>query len=71
LIQSTHSSQPPLEQDPHIRMVVLFDNEEVGSVSAAGADSNLLLASLRRLAETKLADDKNDSERVSVMLLDE
>ncbi|KAI9106284.1 peptidase M18 [Phlyctochytrium arcticum] len=39
-----------LETDSTIRVVVLFDNEEIGSVSAHGAGSNLLEVSLRRLS---------------------
>jgi aspartyl aminopeptidase len=33
-----------------IRVICLFDNEEVGSNTAHGADSNLLEVTLRRLA---------------------
>ena len=40
-----------LEQDENIRMIALFDNEEVGSVSTAGADGNLLLSAIKRLSE--------------------
>lgn len=36
-------------------MVCLFDNEEVGSVSVAGADSNLLQVAIKRIAETPIA----------------
>ncbi|ORX90619.1 aspartyl aminopeptidase [Basidiobolus meristosporus CBS 931.73] len=38
-----------LVDDSCIRMVALFDNEEIGSQSAYGADSHLLEATLRRL----------------------
>jgi len=39
-----------LEEESSIRMVALFDDEEVGSRTAQGADSNVLLAILRRLS---------------------
>ncbi|KAL2123961.1 hypothetical protein VTJ04DRAFT_326 [Mycothermus thermophilus] len=40
----------PLDADPTIRLVACFDHEEIGSLSAQGADSNLLPAVLRRLS---------------------
>ncbi|KAI8991446.1 peptidase M18 [Mycotypha africana] len=45
-----------LENDSNIRVAALFDNEEVGSLTAHGADSNLLPATLQRLANTKVVD---------------
>ena len=41
--------------DKTIRVVVLFDNEEVGSTTAHGANSNLLESTLRRLASVSFA----------------
>lgn len=42
-----------LAQDNQIRVLALFDNEEVGSQTAHGADSNLLEVTLRRLSNLK------------------
>ncbi|RKP38606.1 hypothetical protein BJ085DRAFT_32371 [Dimargaris cristalligena] len=41
--------QPTLAQDTQIRLIALFDNEEIGSQSAYGADSAMLESTLRRL----------------------
>ena len=40
-----------LEDESKIRLIALFDNEEVGSESAYGAGSNLLESTLRRLTD--------------------
>ncbi|KAL2155905.1 hypothetical protein VTH82DRAFT_647 [Thermothelomyces myriococcoides] len=48
LISSVESAT--LESDASIRLVACFDHEEIGSLSAHGADSNLLPAILRRLS---------------------
>ncbi|KAK7180117.1 aminopeptidase I zinc metalloprotease [Paraphaeosphaeria sporulosa] len=49
LIQSLASSSS-LEKDSTIRLIALFDHEEIGSRTAQGADSNLLPAVIRRLS---------------------
>lgn len=57
-----------LKADKHIRIVSLFDNEEVGSQSTAGADSNLLEACLKRLAETPIVNEERVTETVSLLI---
>ena len=49
LIEST-SGSTSLKNDPSIRLISLFDHEEIGSTSAQGAQSNLLPAVIHRLA---------------------
>ncbi|PIA19276.1 aspartyl aminopeptidase [Coemansia reversa NRRL 1564] len=46
LINSVHED---LTDDTNVRMVALFDNEEVGSNTANGADSALLESTIRRI----------------------
>jgi len=46
LVDSLHES---IEDDTQIRMIVLFDNEEVGSESCMGASSNLMSSVLKRI----------------------
>ncbi|KAI7869496.1 peptidase M18 [Spinellus fusiger] len=43
-----------VENEPNIRLVSLFDNEEVGSTSAHGANSSLLPSTLERLVATDI-----------------
>lgn len=49
LIRSVESASS-LEEESSIRLISLFDDEEVGSLTAQGANSNLLPAVIRRLA---------------------
>ncbi|KAK0668630.1 peptidase M18 [Cercophora samala] len=49
LIESV-KEEKALEKETAIRLVACFDHEEIGSLSAHGADSNLLPAVLRRLS---------------------
>ncbi|KAL8796620.1 MAG: hypothetical protein Q9195_001010 [Heterodermia aff. obscurata] len=44
------ASQTSLENDSAIRLISLFDHEEIGSNTAQGADSNFLPTVLRRLS---------------------
>lgn len=48
LIESL-SENDTLDNDDTIRLIALFDHEEIGSLTAQGADSNLLPAVVRRL----------------------
>ncbi|KAI9193205.1 peptidase M18 [Polychytrium aggregatum] len=52
----TNSLREPtsVANDPNIRLVALFDNEEVGSNTAHGADSNLLTVVLKRIADVDI-----------------
>ncbi|KAI9818345.1 MAG: hypothetical protein M1826_001407 [Phylliscum demangeonii] len=54
LIESL-SSEFALEDESCIRLVSLFDHEEIGSQTAQGADSNLLPAVIRRLSTLPLS----------------
>lgn len=49
LIESL-ASPSALKDDPTIRLIALFDHEEIGSRTAQGADSNMLPAVIRRLS---------------------
>ncbi|KAL3463095.1 peptidase [Aspergillus heterothallicus] len=49
LIESV-ADQSALEDESTIRLIALFDHEEIGSRTAQGADSNILPAIIRRLS---------------------
>jgi aspartyl aminopeptidase len=58
------------ESDSTIRLIALFDHEEIGSRTAQGADSNMLPAVLRRLSvipgqESSLSNSENSYDKVS------
>lgn len=57
-IKSLVNTADKLADEPNIRLVALFDNEEIGSTTAHGANSNLLPTTLKRLAATQIGGDK-------------
>lgn len=64
LIESV-SSEKALEDEDAIRLIALFDHEEVGSKSAHGADSDALPAVLRRLSALPAKDTGDKSTDLS------
>jgi aspartyl aminopeptidase len=56
LIASLEGSKS-FESDPSVRLIALFDHEEIGSRTAQGADSNLLPSILRRLSTVEISSD--------------
>ena len=62
LISSVASSSA-LENETSIRLISLFDHEEIGSQTAQGADSNLLPAIIRRLSVLPPITDSSDSDK--------
>lgn len=58
LIKSLESSSS-LQNESAIRLISLFDHEEIGSQTAQGADSNLLPAVIRRLSVLPSVDSKS------------
>lgn len=57
LIDAT-SSESSLENETGVRMVALFDHEEVGSNSAQGAGSPVMLDALSRITSSFSSDSK-------------
>ena len=51
---------PSLSEDSSVRMVALFDHEEVGSCSAMGAEGPLMNDSLNRISSALAADPSRD-----------
>ncbi|KAI8372834.1 peptidase M18 [Radiomyces spectabilis] len=56
-------SSNDLSQEPNVRLVSLFDNEEVGSTTLNGANSNLLPATLERIVATDIGTRKGKSSK--------
>ncbi|PSN70202.1 peptidase M18, aminopeptidase I [Corynespora cassiicola Philippines] len=54
------SDPSALEKDSTIRLIALFDHEEIGSQTAQGADSNLLPAVIRRLSVLPASESNSD-----------
>jgi aspartyl aminopeptidase len=54
------SSATALDNDSTIRLIALFDHEEIGSQTAQGADSNLLPAVIRRLSVLPASESDSD-----------
>ncbi|KAF2141939.1 uncharacterized protein K452DRAFT_318288 [Aplosporella prunicola CBS 121167] len=54
------SDASALDNDPTIRLIALFDHEEIGSQTAQGADSNLLPAVIRRLSVVPSSESDSD-----------
>jgi aspartyl aminopeptidase len=60
---SSVSSPSALDDDSTIRLISLFDHEEIGSTSAHGAKSNFLPAILRRLSVLPTAQCDSESDK--------
>ncbi|GAA5862791.1 hypothetical protein JCM8547_006546 [Rhodosporidiobolus lusitaniae] len=56
------SSQSSLPSDGRVSMIALFDNEEVGSVSAYGAESNFIESVIERVAVALKDDGETEAE---------
>jgi aspartyl aminopeptidase len=54
-LKSLINSEATLAADANIRVVALFDHEEIGSESAQGAASTMLLSTIERIAGEKLS----------------
>lgn len=63
------ADEKSLADETTIRTIALFDNEEVGSSTAHGADSNLLLVTLKRLSDVLVPPTQVLSEHVEQGLI--
>ena len=54
-VKALTSADTTLESEPHVRMVALFDNEEVGSSSAMGAGGPVMMDTMKRITENLAA----------------
>lgn len=59
LIRSSQSSAP---SDGRVSMIALFDNEEVGSVSAYGAESNFIESVFERVSVALRGEGESEAE---------
>lgn len=64
LLSSLHFPST-LKDESTIRLIALFDHEEIGSLTAQGADSNLLPAVLKRLSLIPSSSQTHNGERTS------
>nr|CAG8500260.1 11439_t:CDS:10 [Entrophospora candida] len=64
LINSSKNPEESLSTDNNIRLISLFDNEEIGSISAHGANSSLLENTLRRLSSANIDSSANPSRTI-------
>ncbi|CAI6337771.1 unnamed protein product [Periconia digitata] len=69
LIKSLSSSSA-LDTDSTIRLIALFDHEEIGSQTAQGADSNLLPAVIRRLSVLPPSESDNSDKSYDTLDID-
>jgi aspartyl aminopeptidase len=54
------SSSAALDNDSTVRLMACFDHEEIGSLTAQGADSNLLPAVIRRISVLPASENNSD-----------
>jgi aspartyl aminopeptidase len=54
------SSSTTLDNDSTVRLMACFDHEEIGSLTAQGADSNLLPAVIRRISVLPASESSSD-----------
>lgn len=69
LIDST-SSKSALDDESGVRMVALFDHEEIGSNSAQGAGSPVMFDALSRITESFSSSNSKVKETLSICMHD-